>query len=197
MYSMNMKVLVFGIQGGIGSFNEEAILYYLIKNKIRKYKIKYLYTTKRVLSELNKGNIDYGIFALQNSVGGVVDESIRAMAGYKFQIVKEFAIPIKHFLMRLENVEDKKINKIMAHPQVLKQCKDTLQSKYSDYKLKSGKGDLVDTAKLAEALVKGKIKKETYILGPKSLSDMYLLKIVDKNLQDDDTNETSFLLVEK
>jgi len=38
---VNRKKVIFGIQGGKGSFNEEAILFYVNKNKIKKYQIKY------------------------------------------------------------------------------------------------------------------------------------------------------------
>jgi len=192
---VNPGYIIYGIQGGIGSFNEEAILCYIKLNTIRNHKIKYLYTSKKVLRQLYKGNIDYGLFAIQNSVGGVVTESIYAMSEYKFKIVEEFAIPIRHFLMKLKDA--KGIKSIMAHPQVLKQCKQTLEDKYPNIKKVSGKGDLMDTAKAAQALSKGKIDKRTAILGPKSLSKIYDLEIIDENLQDDKTNHTSFLLVKR
>lgn len=192
---ISSKYVVYGIQGGIGSFNEEAILIFIKKHKIRKFKIKYLYTTKRVLENLYKGNIDFGLFAIQNSVGGIVEESVHAMAKYKFKIFKEFVIPIRHFLMKRKGIELNAIAKIMAHPQVLKQCRGTIKKRYSNMKLVSGTGDFIDTAKAAWALSKGKLGKDTAILGPKGLSSLYDLKVIGKNLQDDKTNNTSFLLV--
>jgi len=192
---VNPSFTIYGIQGGIGSFNEEAILYYIKLKNVKNYKIKYLYTSKRVLRELYKGNIDYGIFAIQNSVGGIVSESVHAMSEYKFEIIEEFAIPIRHFLMRRRDTEE--IESIMAHPQVLKQCKQTLEKKYPTIKKISGKGDLIDTAKAAQALSKGKIEERTAILGPNNLSKIYNLEIIDENLQDDKMNETSFLLVKR
>ena len=42
--------LVVGIQGGRGSFNEQAALYYLGREKIDRYDIRYLHTTARVLA---------------------------------------------------------------------------------------------------------------------------------------------------
>jgi hypothetical protein len=191
------KSITFGIQGGIGSFNEEAILFYLKNNGIKNYKIKYLYTTEKVLRQLHKGNIDYGLFAIQNSVGGMVEESITAMARYKFIIKEELQIKIKHFLMKRKDVGKEEVKIIMAHPQVLKQCKSTLGKKFSYYELQSGKGDLLDTAKAAEALYKGTIPKTTAVLGPKGLSELYALEIIAENLQDDKTNFTDFLLVER
>ena len=71
---LNRKNIIYGIQGGKGSFNEEAILFYTKKNKINNFKIKYLFTSEKVLKNLHEDNIDYGLFAIQNAVGGVVEE---------------------------------------------------------------------------------------------------------------------------
>ena len=73
-----------GIQGGKGSFNEQAITYYTERENIRDFELVYLYTSENVLQALDKGEIDFGQFAIENSVGGLVSESIHAMAKYKF-----------------------------------------------------------------------------------------------------------------
>ncbi len=194
---ISSKYIIYGIQGGIGSFNDEAVNLYIKKNKIKDYKIKYLYTTKKVLKNLHVGNIDYGLFAIHNSVGGVVQESIKAISNYKFKIVEEFSIPIKHFLMKRKDIKKENIDTFMTHPQVLKQCKSSIKRKYPEMELKSGKGDLIGTAKVAYALSKGEIDGKIAVLGPKQLAKMYDLEIIDKNLQDDKDNTTSFLLVRR
>jgi arogenate dehydrogenase (NADP+), plant len=192
---INRKKTVFGIQGGKGSFNEEALLSYIEKNKIKNFKIKFLFTTEKVLKNLHEGRIDYGLFVIQNAVGGVVAESAYAMARYKFKIINEFSILIRHSLMKKKEVDFKNIKTIMAHPQNFRQCRSTLAEKYSDLKLISGLGDMVDTAKAAEALAKGKVSGKTAILGPKRLSNIYDLEIIEEDLQDDKNNYTTFFLV--
>ncbi len=194
---INRKKIIFGIQGGKGSFNEEAIMNYINKNKIRKYQIKYLFTTEKVLKNLHEGNIDFGLFAIQNAVGGVVEESTHAMAKYKFKILQEFQILIRHFLMKRKDVDLKNIKTVMAHSQNFRQCKDNLEKKYPNLKQMSGEGDLLDTAKCAEALSKNKIDKNTAILGPKILAKIYDLEIIDEDLQDSKNNLTTFFLVSR
>lgn len=189
--------IIYGIQGGVGSFNEEAIRQYTARNWIEAYRIKYLHTTPKVLKNLQQGNIDFGLFAIHNSVGGLVEESVKAMAEYKFKVVEEFYIPVRHFLMKRKDVSIEKVKTIMAHPQVLKQCRATLKTKYPGMLLKSGEGDLIDTAEAAKALSKNYLSPDVAVLGPKGLSDLYDLEIVDENLQDDETNLTSFLLVSR
>ncbi len=152
--------LTIGIQGGKGSFNEEAVMYWLNRSKIKDYRIKYLHTTKKVLAALHSGEIDRGLFAIHNSVGGVVGESIEAMAKHKFAIVEEFAIIIAHALMIRDDAEYGDITTIMSHPQVFAQCKHNLPQKYPHLKLESGKGELIDHAKVAEQLAAHKLPRE-------------------------------------
>ena len=194
---VNRKKVIFGIQGGKGSFNEEAILFYVNKNKIKKYQIKYLYTSEKVLKNLHEGNIDYGLFAIQNAVGGVVEESTHAMAKYKFKIVEEFQILIRHFLMKRKDADVKQIKTITAHSQNFRQCKNNLTNKYFNLEQVSGQGDLLDTARSAEALARNRIDKNTAILGPKILAEIYNLEIIDRDLQDIKDNLTSFFLVSR
>ncbi len=188
--------ILYGIQGGKGSFNEQAINFYIKKNNIKNAQIIYLYTTKAVLNALENGHIDFGLFAVHNSVGGVVWESARSLAEHKVEIVEEFAIPIRHFLMIRKEKKLDEITTIMAHPQVLKQCRNTLSKRYPKLKKISGKDRLIDTAAAAEALSQGRLPSEYAILGPEQLSQIYDLKIIDKDLQDDKDNLTYFFLTQ-
>lgn len=186
-----------GIQGGKGSFNEEAIQYYLKRNNIENYKIEYLHTSKNVLLALHEGDIDQGLFAIHNSIGGIVMESIEAMAKYKFTIIEEFFIKISHALMIRKDAKLDDITTIMSHPQVFSQCKGTLEKKYSHLKQISGEGELIDHALVAKKLSEGKLSKDISTMGSKILADLYDLQIIEDNLQDSKQNDTSFLLVER
>lgn len=191
------KLNTYGIQGGKGSFNEEALRTFCLERNIREFNISYLFTTKNVLEDLNSDKVDFGVFAIVNSVGGLVEETLEVIGSYKYQVYGQITIPIKHFLMKRKDVPTTDVNTITAHPQVLTQCKNNLQSKFTEYKLQSGKGELIDTAKAAEALANGSIDKSTYILGPRVLSEIYDFDIVAENLQDRDDNRTTFLIVNK
>lgn len=195
--SVKKGKVVFGIQGGKGSFNEEALNYYLKRNKINNYIIKYLYTSENVLKALHKGEIDFGQFAIHNSVGGIVGESIEALAKYKIKIKEQFAIKISHALMIRKDAIMKDVTIIMTHPQVLAQCKNTLFRKYPKLKKTSGKKELVDHALVAKKMSEKKIAKNIATMGSKILTEIYDLKIVEDNLQDAKENYTSFLLAER
>lgn len=189
--------LTIGIQGGKGSFNEEAIQYYLQRNAIANYEIVYLYTSKNVMQQLHEGDIDMGLMATHNSVGGIVMETIDALAKYKCTIVQDFAIKIAHTLMIRPDATLKDIDTIMAHPQVFAQCKETLIQKYHHLKLTQGEGELIDHALVAKHLSEKKLPKHIATMGSKILAEIYGLTIVEENLQDSNNNYTSFLLVER
>lgn len=189
------RFVTFGIQGGKGSFNEEALEYYIKKERIKNFKIKYLYTTENVLKALHKGDIDRGQFAIANLVGGIVGESVHAMANYKFNIIEEFAIKISHALMIRKDAKLYEVKTIMSHPQVFAQCQSTLAKKYSHLKQISGEKELIDHAVVARLLSENKLPKTLATMGSKILAKLYNLQIIEDNLQDARENFTSFLQV--
>lgn len=189
------KTTTYGIQGGVGSFNEIAINKYFEKNKVKNYNIDYLYTTENVLKKLSEGRIDFGLFAIHNSIGGIVSETIQAIARYKYTVVQIFGLPIQHHLMKSKNIKTEKLTTILAHPQVLKQCKTTLSLNYNHLNQSSGLGDNIDTAQMAKNLFNKKIDVTNAILGPRILAKLYDLEIIAEDLQDSNNNVTYFLLV--
>ncbi len=192
MVEVSKKV---GIQGGPGSFNEQAAITHLGRVGIPSYELSYLHTTENVFKSLENKEIDLGQFAIRNSLGGEVEESLKAMNSRDFVIVATYEIKISHTLMIHKNAKISDIETIITHPQVLRQCKQNLERDYSNLKLKVCDGELIDPAKVAELLGQGKISKTIATISNKALSQMHGLTVVADNLQDADANYTTFLLV--
>ncbi|OGZ01706.1 MAG: hypothetical protein A2946_01425 [Candidatus Liptonbacteria bacterium RIFCSPLOWO2_01_FULL_53_13] len=195
MKHSSSKRIIYGIQGGKGSFNEEAIHYYLKREGISRYRIKYLYTAENVLRAIEEGTIDRGQLAIHNSAGGIVDESIEALARYKCEVVEKFAIKISHALMMRNDAKPSDITAIMTHPQVLAQCRRNLQKKYPKLIQTSGKGKLIDHALVAKKLGEKKLPKSVATMGSRILAELYHLTVVEDRLEDLKENYTSFLQV--
>ncbi len=187
--------LVVGIQGGAGSFNEQAIGDYVRAEGLVSVRLKYLYTTEKVLGALHRGDVDLGWFAIQNSTTGMVRESLWSLSKYRCRVVAEFPMAIRHFLMRRQDCRVDSPAEIMAHEEVFKQCRATLASKYPQATQVAGEGDLIDTARAALALSRGQVDPHRFILGPIRLAELYGLVVVDGDLQDRSDNVTTFLLV--
>ena len=90
-----------------------------------------------------------------------------------------------------------KVERIMSHPQVFRQCAGNLRAKYGRLEQVSGEGDLVDHARVAQLIASGELPATTATMGSKVLAALNGLKIVEDNLQDLDTNFTSFLWVQR
>ncbi len=194
---MSQKPLVIGIQGGKGSFNEEAVGKYCAQKKIRNYSLCYLYTTKRVLKALHEKKIDRGMFATENSGSGTVWETINALSRYNCKILDSYRVQVNQCLLGAKGVGLRDIKVIMSHPQALLQCAKTLKKKFPNKKLTSGKGNLIDTAAIAKHLGKGKLPRTTAVLASSIAAKLYGLSILAKNLQDKKPNLTTFLYVKR
>ncbi len=192
---VNRKFITYGIQGGKGSFNEEVLEQSNKKAGIKKYRVKYLYTSENVLAALHKGDIDIGQFAIHTSTGGIVEESMNAMAKYKFKIIQQYSMKISHALMIRKDISISNIDTVMTHPQTLAQCKQTLSKKYPRLKQISGEKNLIDPSMVGKYLSLGKLPKNIAAMGSKIIAKIYNLQIIEDNLQDAKENYTSFLAV--
>ena len=92
-------LLTLGVMGIRGSFSEEAALEYARDNNLGEVEIVELLNTEKVLRSVEAGEVDIGIFALENSNGGVVYESVYAMAAHRFRVVDLFEIDVNHTLL--------------------------------------------------------------------------------------------------
>lgn len=178
-----------GISGAKGSFSEEAARAYAKKAKIKKFQLEYLISVENVLSALEKGAVDLGIFPIENSIGGVVTETVQGMAKHNFRIKKLFDIDIRQNLLVLRGVKREKIKTITSHEQSLRQCKGYLKKHWRGAKFK----EYEDTAKAAEDLARGTLPKSTAVIASKAAADIYNLKILEAGIQDLKENFTTFI----
>ncbi len=188
-----MNGLKIGIQGGRGSFNEEACRMYCGKHNITSYDIVYCYTSDRVLRALGNREIDFGICAIENSLGGLVWETIHALSEYNCSILDHFSIIINHALLGVSGSAIADIDTIMSHPQALAQTKETLARDYAGKRQISGEGILVDQATAAAALAKGELPATTAVIASRVCADLFGLAILAEGLQDMAENFTTFL----
>ncbi len=187
-----MNSIKIGISGAQGSFSEEAALAYAKKNRIRKFSLDYLISVENVLESLERGAVDLGVFPIENSTGGVVTETVEAMAKYNFKLKKMFDIDVRQNLLVRKGVSRKSIKTITSHEQALRQCKGYLKKSWRAAKLKEHE----DTAKAAEDLAKGKLPKSTAVIASRTAAKLYKLKVLEASIQDLKENFTTFIAAE-
>lgn len=184
------KSIKIGVMGGEGSFSEQAANYFCLQKKIKGYQIDYLINAENVLKSLKNKKIDLAVFPIENSNGGIVYESVYAMAKYNFKIEHMFEIDISHCLMKRKDVRTSEIKKIASHIQALRQCRMYLRRKWPEAELEEYK----DTAEAARDLSAGKLDKYTAVIANKVCSIMYDLDIIEEGVQDLKFNFTTFVV---
>lgn len=119
-----------------------------------------------------------GQFALANSTGGLVDETIRVLGRYHWEYVAHYAIKVEHCILASIGSRLEDISVIMAHEQALRQCSSNLLKLYPEKSLQSGEGEWSDNARIARGIARGELSKNTACLGHKSLAELYGLQIL-------------------
>ncbi|MEE9189946.1 MAG: prephenate dehydratase domain-containing protein, partial [Candidatus Neomarinimicrobiota bacterium] len=177
-----------GIQGGEGSFCEEAADVFLLNHGLKDTQYEYLITSENVLAAIEKDSIRYGIFAMENAQGGVVIESVEALAEHKCKIVEMFYKPISQCLLTLPNILFGEITEIYSHPQALRQCREYLAEHFWTRPLI----DADDTAEAARRLAQGKLPGTAAVIASQNCAELYGLTILQDAVHDLKNNITLF-----
>ncbi len=183
------KKITIGVSGSRGSFSEEAAVYYCAKNKIKDYTLDYLINSGNVLKALTAGKIDKGVFPIENSNGGIVTETVYAMAEYKFAIEALFEIDVQHCLLARPGKNIGDIKRIVSHPQALKQCRMYLARRWNGTDLE----EYSDTASAAMDLSAGRLPENAAVIAPRICYELYGLDILEQGIQDLKFNFTTFI----
>jgi len=182
-----------GIQGGKGSFSEQAATQFAINHGIDDFNIVYQISSESVLGGLESDETDYGVIAMENAQGGVVIESVEALARYRCSIIEMFHIPVDQNLLGIAGMNVGDITEIHSHQQALRQCKDFLSEHFWTRPLIEED----DTAESARRLSEGKLPKTAGVIANKSCAELYDLEILQESIHDLKHNLTLFLGVKK
>lgn len=187
---LDMKI---GVMGAKGSFSEQAGERYLREHCSGEGKILPLISAENVLTALKAGEIDRGVFPIENSNGGIVIEAVHAMAKHRFTIERMFELDVHHMLLVKPGITATHITTISSHDQALKQCRMYIKRVWPEV-------DIVpyaDTAKAAEDLGNGTLPDTTAVIAPRGCADLYGLNILEESIQDLKYNYTTFVVATK
>ena len=192
---IEQRSLTIGIQGGAGSFNDEALQHYMQQQGVPIYEPVYLHATARVFNALQEGRVARGQFAIHSTIGGLVEESVVLLGRYRFEVIDWYTRPTRHCLIGRPEVDLASVKTLMTHPQVLKECQQNLTRCYPHLEQTVAAGEQIDPAAVAQALSEGRLPATIATLSSRALAEFYGLKILDTDLQDSPDNATTFLFV--
>jgi len=155
----------------------------------KSFKVEYLITSENVLEAVESGKTDFGIFAMENAQGGVVIESVEALARHRCEIIEMFHIAVQQCMLARRGVFLGDITEVHSHQQALRQCRDYLAEHFWTRPLIEED----DTAESARRLKEGKLPVTAGVIGPKHCAELYGLVVLDENIHDLKNNLTLFL----
>ena len=128
------------------------------------------------------------IIPVENSIAGRVADIQYLINKYKLQIYAEHFQPITHNLMILPSSSMQKISSVRSHTQAISQCQKVITENKLEPIIAA------DTAGSAKYISENKIINEAAIVSELA-AEIYNLKIVKKNIEDNKGNVTRFLIM--
>lgn len=181
-----------GLQGAAGSFSELAAKTFAAMHKLEEFELDYLISSEGVLSAITNRTTDYGIFAVENAQGGVVIESIHALAQHNCKILSLFHVEISQNLLVKPGTRSTDIKSVHSHQQALRQCKNYLADHHWSCQLVEED----DTAEAARRLSEGQFPDTSAVIGNAACAELYNLEILAPDIQDLKHNLTLFAAIE-
>jgi prephenate dehydratase len=174
-------------QGERGAYSEIAAKK-LFGNNIT---ISPSFSFDEVFLKVREKKVDFGVVPIENSLYGSVFETYDLLLQNSLSIVNELNLQINHFLLASKKYKLSEIKKVYSHPQALGQCSIFLKTLEN--------ADIIpayDTAGSA-LITLNDTKTPTAAVASRNASELYGLKILKSNIQNNKENFTRFLVISK
>ena len=147
-------------------------------------------TFEDALAAVKNGEAHYAMIPIENSVAGRVADIHHLLPDAGLFIVAEYFLRVRHQLMAKPNATLQTIKRVMSHTQALGQCRNTLR------KLGLKPVPEADTAGAAR-LVSESDDVTTAAIASKLAAEIYGLKILKSDMEDEVHNTTRFVVLAK
>lgn len=147
-------------------------------------------TFEQAMELVNKGEADFAVIPVENSNAGRVSDVHFLLPQTDLTIIGEHFLRVEHQLLALPNAKLEDIEAAASHPQALAQCSEFLKK----HQIKAL--SRIDTAKSCERIVEMQDGTRAAIAS-KLAAEIYGLKILASNIENDGNNTTRFLIMSK
>ncbi len=147
-------------------------------------------TFEDALAAVKNGDAHYAMIPIENSVAGRVADIHHLLPDAGLFIVAEHFLRVRHQLMAKPNATLQTIKRVMSHTQALGQCRNTLR------KLGLKPVPEADTAGAAR-IVSENDDVTTAAIASKLAAEIYGLKILKSDMEDEVHNTTRFVVLAK
>jgi len=141
-----------------------------------------------IFDEVSKGHCDLGLAPIENTTGGGVIETLDALIDSDVKICAEVLMAIHHSL--LANCPLDQIEKIYSKPEIFAQCRNWLSATFKE-------AQTVPVASSAKAAQLAADEPKAAAIGSAIAAELYGLRIVCENIEDNTNNITRFLVISR
>ncbi len=173
------------IQGGRGSFHEEAAIRYFGKHFITNECTDF----QQLIGRVESKNADYGVMAIENSLVGSILKNFSMLRDSSLQITGEVYMRISLNLLALSGQTINDLKEVQSHPMALLQSEEFFMQ-YPTIRLI----ETNDTAESAKEIASDQLRGVGAI-GSVDVAGMYGLSIIARDIETHKENYTRFLVV--
>lgn len=178
------------VMGQPGAYHDQIAGHYFGEM----YNPQYAGNFDEVFESTLEGQADFGVVAIENSSAGPIDrvhDLLKENAG-QVEIVGEAYLRIRHSLLGVVGTSIEDIRQVSSHPMALKQCARFL----TEYMVGCSLEEAKDTASAAKEVAENSDPSRAAIAGEEN-AQRYGLGVLKRNIEDDPTNQTRFLMLQK
>jgi chorismate mutase/prephenate dehydratase len=144
-------------------------------------------TSDEVFQEVEAGNADFGVVAVENSSEGTVTNTQDRFLTSPLHICGEVELRIHHCLMgRMDSLE--RVVRVCSHSQALAQCRGWLDEHLPD-------AERVAVASNAEGARRARDEAGTAAIAGDTAAEVYGLNLLAREIEDRQDNSTRFLVI--
>ena len=148
-----------------------------------------LSTSDEVFHEVEAGNADFGVVAVENSTEGTVSNTLDRLINSPLYICGEVELRIHHCLMgRMQSLRS--VVRVCAHAQALAQCRGWLDQHAPE-------AERVAVSSNAEGARRARDEVGTAAIAGDTAAEVYSLRILANEIEDRADNTTRFLVLGK
>lgn len=144
-----------------------------------------------VFEDVKSGLVDFGVIAIENSIGGSILGNFDLLLKYDLKILGEVYLRIVHNLIVLPGVKIEDVKEVYTHPMAIMQCLDFL---YKHLEMKRIENN--DTAGSVR-MIKEKGLRNAAAIASSLAAEIYQMEILARGIETDKKNYTRFLIISR
>ncbi len=180
--------------GPEGTYSQMAAEKFVSDSGLNSLVLTNMRSIKSIIKLLDENDDKIGILPIENSIEGIVRETIDNLTFTKdnLKIVAELVIDVNNCLLTKQDTKFENIKNVISYTQPLAQCREYLHNHFSILP------NLINASSTADAAKQLLELDDTYAaIANKKAAMLYNLKIIDENINDEKGNKTRFIVLAK